>query len=281
MDTLDTSKYSSDWETLRKEARHIEQDLDVKLVSFSKLGSMQNNNSHTSHIHHNSNPPAPLLDFEDHVSVHSHNSNPSALESKTSGSDDMFKTMSMEIDNLLSRLQDINQKLSDFHSTNGLGTSNASMMHTLQRHRDILQDFQHEFNKIKGNIETQRQREDLLGSVRRDIDNHYRQQQQIRDRHQGGNNSTDMFISEQQSLLRSTQEAEYAIDVGRRAREGLQEQRRAMQGMTGRVMGIMQKFPVINGLVHRINWRKKRDSMIMAGVISTCIILILLYWMRT
>jgi len=292
MDTLDTSKYSSDWETLRKEARHIEQDLDVKLVSFSKLGSMQNNNNNThnsysSHTHHKSpssshGDRAPLLDFEDHTSVHSHNSNATSVQEKVNTGDDMFKTMSMEIQSLLGRLQEINQKLSDFHSTNGLGTSNASMMHTLQRHRDILQDFQHEFNKIKGNIETQREREDLLGSVRRDIDNHYRQQQQIRDRTngQGAGGSNDMFISERDRLLRSNQEAEYAIQVGLEAREGLRHQRQQMQGMTGRVMGIMQKFPLINGLVHRINWRKKRDSLIMAGVISTCLILILLYWLR-
>ena len=205
MDTLDTSKYSSDWETLRKEARHIEQDLDVKLVSFSKLGSMQNNSTHSSYSNHNTHHKspssshgdrAPLLDFEDHTSVHSHNSNATSEKVNVGGSDDMFKTMSMEIQSLLGRLQEINQKLSDFHSTNGLGTSNASMMHTLQRHRDILQDFQHEFNKIKGNIETQREREDLLGSVRRDIDNHYRQQQQIRDRTngQGGGGSNDMFM---------------------------------------------------------------------------------------
>merc|ERR1712226_325214 len=282
MDTLDTSRYSSDWETLRKDARKIEQDLDVKLVSYSKLGSMQTN-SHTSHVSHSSNDRAPLLDFEDHTSVHSYGSNAASVVQDKAGAgqnDDLFKTMSMEIHSLLEKLSDINEKLSDFHSMNATsGTSNASMMHTLQRHRDILQDFQHEFNKIKGNIETQREREDLLGSVRRDIDNHYRQQQQIRDR-SNQSNPNDMFISERDRLLRSNQEAEYAIQVGLEAREGLRHQRQQMQGMTGRVMGIMQKFPVINGLVHRINWRKKRDSLIMAGVISTCLILILLYWLR-
>merc|ERR1711957_1105786 len=100
MDTLDTSKYSSDWETLRKEARHIEQDLDVK------LGSMQNNNnnnnthnSYSNHTHHKSpssshGDRAPLLDFEDHTSVHSHNSNATSVQEKVNTGDDMFKTMS-------------------------------------------------------------------------------------------------------------------------------------------------------------------------------------------
>merc|ERR1712048_1302059 len=98
--------------------------------------------------------------------------------------------MSIEIQSLLERLRLINEQLADFSQKNspngsgGLMSGNAAMVHTLQRHRDILQDFQHEFNKIKSNIETQREREDLLGSVRRDIDMHYRQVQQ-RQRSQG------------------------------------------------------------------------------------------------
>ena len=76
-------------------------------------------------------------------------------------------------------------------------------------------------------------------------------------------------MGERESLLRCEQEAQYALQMGMENREALRHQRQQMTGMTGRVMGIMTKFPMINSLVHRINWRKKRDSMIMAGVIST------------
>ena len=48
--------------------------------------------------------------------------------------------------------------------------SGASMLHILQRHRDILQDYSHEFQKTKSNIEALREREELLGSVKKDID---------------------------------------------------------------------------------------------------------------
>ena len=72
--------------------------------------------------------------------------------------------MSIEISSLLKNLESINQQLSDFSQQNSMhsnGSSfspnnsahgNAAMLHTLQRHRDIFQDFQHEYNKVKSNI---------------------------------------------------------------------------------------------------------------------------------
>ena len=50
-----------------------------------------------------------------------------------------------------------------------LNSPSAALLHTLQRHRDILQDYSHEFQKTRANITALREREDLLGSVRREI----------------------------------------------------------------------------------------------------------------
>lgn len=50
-----------------------------------------------------------------------------------------------------------------------LSSPSAALLHTLQRHRDILQDYTHEFQKTRANITALREREDLLGSVRREI----------------------------------------------------------------------------------------------------------------
>ena len=48
--------------------------------------------------------------------------------------------------------------------TSALG---AALLHTLQRHRDILQDYSHEFNKTKTSAEQLRARQELLGSTKR------------------------------------------------------------------------------------------------------------------
>ena len=60
--------------------------------------------------------------------------------------------------------------MGDYRDNLSVNAHNAAMLHTLQRHRDILQDYTHEFQKTKANITAYREREDLLGSVRRDIE---------------------------------------------------------------------------------------------------------------
>lgn len=46
----------------------------------------------------------------------------------------------------------------------------APMLHTMQRHREILKDYKLEFNKTQNNFTARRDREDLLGSVRKEIE---------------------------------------------------------------------------------------------------------------
>lgn len=72
---------------------------------------------------------------------------------------------------LFVQLTETNDRMSDYMQNNSaVSSSNAALLHTLQRHRDILQDYSHEFQKTRSNIVAQREREDLLGSVRRDIE---------------------------------------------------------------------------------------------------------------
>lgn len=42
----------------------------------------------------------------------------------------------------------------------------AALLHTLQRHRDILQDYLQEFHKTKANVEQIRAREELFGPIK-------------------------------------------------------------------------------------------------------------------
>lgn len=52
----------------------------------------------------------------------------------------------------------------------GMNSGSAALLHTMQRHREILQDYSNEFRKTKSNIQQYRQREDLMGGVRRDME---------------------------------------------------------------------------------------------------------------
>ena len=76
---------------------------------------------------------------------------------------DNFEKMCVDLDGLISRLSDTNQQMA------GCVSSSGAFNHTLQRHREILQDYMAEFNKTKTNIQSMKQRQELLGHVERDL----------------------------------------------------------------------------------------------------------------
>ncbi|KAG8477357.1 hypothetical protein CXB51_031028 [Gossypium anomalum] len=123
----------SGWEELRKEARKIEGDLDVKLSSYAKLGARFTQGD---------------------------------TRSPTLGSSRSWKSMEIEIQSLLEKLLDINDAMSRCAAS---AAPTTSVTQKLARHRDILHEFTQEFRRIKGNISSMREQAELLSSVRDDI----------------------------------------------------------------------------------------------------------------
>lgn len=228
------------WEGLRKSARQVENELEMKLVSFSKLGTGQ------------------------HKEFHKTEEKEALLGSS---SDRMFETMSMEIERLLTKLTEVNDKMADFLSNLSFGEPNSAQLHTMQRHRDILQDYSHEFVKTKANIKATRDREDLMGSVHRDIS----------DFKNGLNRRTDLYLKENDHIRNSDRIADETINIALATKENLSAQHRMFQSLSSRVIGVTNRFPAINNLVQKINIRKRRDTLIIGVVISICLILMLLY----
>nr|XP_042138355.1 Golgi SNAP receptor complex member 1 isoform X2 [Peromyscus maniculatus bairdii] len=178
---------SNYWEDLRKQARQLENELDLKLVSFSKLC--------TSHSHssardggRDSSDTTPLLNG--------------------SSQDRMFETMAIEIEQLLARLTGVNDKMAEYTNSAGVPSLNAALMHTLQRHRDILQDYTHEFHKTKANFMAIRERENLMGSVRKDIES-YKSGSGV------NNRRTELFLKEHDHLRNSDRLIEETIRMER------------------------------------------------------------------
>jgi Golgi SNAP receptor complex protein 1 len=116
----------TDWEDLRKQARQLENEIDSKLMSFSKLCSNYVARDQTSH-------------------------HPSSSS---------FETMSIEIEKLLEHLSDINKRMTD--AIPALLGPNTAATHTLQRHHEICQDYRREFDRTKANIRNFQTREDIL-----------------------------------------------------------------------------------------------------------------------
>ncbi|XP_067015270.2 Golgi SNAP receptor complex member 1 [Anabrus simplex] len=228
------------WEDLRKQARQLENEIDLKLVSFSKLGTGHGNSGYKS----DSSDSVPLLSGEH-----------------------MFETMAQEIEQLLSKLSSLNEKMGEVSSSQT--PTSSALLHTMQRHREILQDYNQEFRKTQANYRARREREDLLKSVRKDIDNFKTSS--------GLNRRMDLYLKENEHIRSSDRLLDDQISIAVDTREHLVSQRLTFKRLQTKINDISNRFPVVNSLLQRINFRKRRDSIILGLVVGICTILLLMY----
>ncbi|XP_034114532.1 Golgi SNAP receptor complex member 1 [Drosophila nasuta] len=231
----------SSYDVLRKQARTLENEIDLKLVAFSKIGagsSISSNNSSGSGGNSNSDT-SPLLG--EHV----------------------FDSLSAEIEQMLDKLSSLNESMSELPATG------SAAMHTLQRHREILQGYRQEFNKIYANHTMRIEREELLrgsglatSSGSPSI---------------SGLSRREMYMKESGHLHSASNMVNDQINIAIETRENLHAQRQAFKRLQTRFNDISNRFPLINSLIQRINIKKRRDSLILGAVIGFCVILLLLY----
>ncbi|ODN01754.1 Golgi SNAP receptor complex member 1 [Orchesella cincta] len=150
----------------------------------------------------------------------------------------MYESLSEEIDVLLKRLTEVNEKMGEFPP------QNSSFIHTLTRHRDILQDYTQEFRKTQNNLKSRKEREELLQGVKKEIDSSKT----------ALNRRLDLYMKERDHLVSA-----------------------AFKKIQSRMMDITSRFPTLNNLIHKINMKKRKDSIIIGCVIGICTFLLLYY----
>ncbi|KAL0267017.1 UNVERIFIED_CONTAM: hypothetical protein PYX00_009402 [Menopon gallinae] len=222
---------------LQKQARQLENEIDLKLVTFSKLGV-----GHAS-LHKNESDTEPLL-----------------------GHDHSFEATAAEIQHLLSKLSAVSENLADLSATS---PPTAAVLHTIQRHKEILQDYTQEFNKTQANYRARKEREDLLRSVRSDIDNYKSSN--------GLNRRMDLNLKENEHVRNSNRLIDEQIAIAMETRDHLSNQRIMFKRFQTRMNDLNNRFPFLNSLIQRIHVRKRRDSLILATVICLCIFLTIAY----
>ncbi|KAI3354321.1 hypothetical protein L3Q82_018855 [Scortum barcoo] len=246
---------------MRKQARQLENELDLKLVSFSKLCT-----SYSSSRDGRRGDTVSAV-FSSLCFSSSRSDTTPLLNNSTQ--DRMFDTMSVEIEQLLAKLTAVNDKMAEYTNAPGAASLNAALMHTLQRHRDILQDYTHEFHKTKGNFLAIREREDLLGSVRKDIET-YKSGSGV------NNRRTELFLKEHEHLRNCFSLCLFSIAMA--TKENMTSQRGMLKSIQSRVNTLASiLYVALCARLCRINLRKRRDSLILGTVIGVCTILLLLY----
>jgi len=232
----------NNWESLRKRARALENEIDLKLVSFSKMGTSLTRGSLRE-------DQQPLL-----------------------GQGQEVEGLQADLEGLLQQLGQVNDDMSNFAGGGGAGQS-AAIHHTLQRHTEILQDYRQEFKKTSANISAIVEREDLLTSVHSDLSDFRKNNSKGTKRNQ----KMDSMQREMDHIRNSEQLIDEQISIALDTRESLVSQREILKAAQKKLNDLTNKFPMINNLVSKINLRKRRDSIILGLVVGLCLTFMLWY----
>ncbi|KAI9485146.1 Golgi SNAP receptor complex member 1, partial [Zychaea mexicana] len=222
------------WDHLRRQARQVENEIELKLASLSKLGATVASRS--------TGPGGDAL--------------PMGKPSQE-----------LEIEELLKKLNSVIASMGEVLERPSATPTNPSMTHMLERHKDIMYDYNKEFRRVKTNMKAAQDKASLMDQV----------QDEIRMYNTANGDGSDYYLSERNRIEGTHRMTDMILEQAYATRQDVSRQGRMLQNVNSRVSGVIGRIPGINNLISRINTRRKRDTLIMAGVISTCIILILLY----
>lgn len=224
----------------------LETEIDRKIVSYGQLSTLNSSSRPANPVDTLSTRPTSSSDAQ---------SAEIAIESQ-------LRQLSQLVDALAAYLD------RQYPGSSGGASVNPSMQHMLQRHRDVLYDYNKEFKRMKYNAQAMREHASLLGSVQNDIN-------QYKNEH--GSSQQDMLLNERRKVDGVHRLADSVVEAAYTARASLLDQRTNIVNSSRRVGGVLSRIPGINTLMVKIQARKRRDALIMGGVVAFCIIVIFLY----
>ncbi|VDK38871.1 unnamed protein product [Taenia asiatica] len=226
------------WGELRRQAKALESEIDSKLTEFGKVGSSSLSNSTGSRAPH--------------------------ITQSSNGQS--YGDLCNDIENLLQRLTQVNDKMGDVVSSADHG--NISQQHIAKRHREILFDYSQDFKRMRNNFNNARNRDHLLSST-------YRVQSTSQS--DKPPEATRLLIEEQKSLLHADKMLTDRLSAASAIRSALKSQHHMLKATTGNLLNLRAQFPLVNKVLNQVSWRKRRDSIIVGSVIGCCLLFLLFY----
>ncbi|KDN53279.1 V-snare-domain-containing protein [Tilletiaria anomala UBC 951] len=255
------SSSTSRWDTARRQTRLLESSLDAKLTLYSRvpneIASLSAGGGHgdgsSSSIY-----GAYGGNKRDFTSV--------SMDGANGDSRIDPQLQEAEIENLLVELTASVDSLTTLLDDPSVPPSTVQM-HAVQRHREVLLDFQRDYRRLKTNVQHAVDRRDLLGNVQHDIDSYKARY----------TSDTDALLTERSRLDNSHSIIDSTLDQAYATRQDIAAQRDLIGSIASRMTRTAQSLPGINGVITMINRRRRRDSIIMGLTIGICTVLILMY----
>lgn len=160
------------WEAGRRTTRQLESQLDSKLTQYSSLATAiargDDDDNHNGKLRANGWPRSQNAAAAAAAAA----AEAEALEegaSSSSSSTESAQRLEGEISSLLSKMHSSLASLTQLLDDPDVPPSTIQQ-HAVQRHREVLSDFERDFRRCKDNVRHAIDRRDLVGKVRGDIE---------------------------------------------------------------------------------------------------------------
>ncbi|KAL6939834.1 hypothetical protein ACO0RG_003681 [Hanseniaspora osmophila] len=171
-------------------------------------------------------------------------------------------------------IDDYAQQLHALSSTNQAGLTGK--MAQLERHKDVMHQHQKEFNSLRTCIQQERNNMNLLFDVKQDIlTSRAEELERSRMYGDGAGSSADDYINEESRRIdKQHNVVDNLISQAWETRDQFSSQRRMLNNANNKMFEVVSKIPGINTLIAKINTRRKKNAVILAGLISCCILVL-------
>lgn len=183
----------------------------------------------------------------------------------------LFEKASAELDGRLSRLMAINENMATYlNDYERNGVYDQSMRSLYFRHREIFRSYCSEFSRSQANIMAELKRAELLAGGTQ------HEPSALSNRAK----SSDYLLKENDRINSCDRLLDEQIHVAIGMKESLHTQRSGMNEINKRLHHLSKKYPAIGSVMQKIRSKKRKDVIILACVIVSCMIFMFIFVMR-
>ncbi|KAI1319620.1 hypothetical protein EDD11_003613 [Mortierella claussenii] len=246
---------ATSWDTLRKQVRQVESEIETRLTALSKAG-VKNSGS------------AGAATATTTTTTTTAGAQGSSSTTTPTNPEELEKQIEELLEKLSGMVDAISGHIDTQTQTNGQAP--ASMVHLLQKHREILHDYTKEYRKTRQNVRAVRDHAQLLSSVQDDISIYKN----------GGPNgagmsASDYLLNERSRIDGSHRLADSALEQAYATHDDLRRQGSTLQSVNQRINNVASQLPGVGQLIGKIQSRKSRDNVILSCVIGSCVVFVL------
>lgn len=152
----------------------------------------------------------------------------------------------------------------------------ASKLSQLQRHREVLKEHWQSFRNIRSSIQQERNRLNLLFSVKSDIAQ--QNQRQSNGEATAFDDDEEYYQNESRRVDQTHNVMDSLISQAWETRDQFRSQSHILQNSSNRILQTLQRVPGLNHLITRIGTRRRKNALAMAVVIVICVLLLFFSW---